>query len=78
MKGGVYLAKKELCHFGERIEHRIVDIRQTDKWLIDEVRTDTGKFFDRSYLHKIKTGELSTPGIVASICKILEIPAPTE
>lgn len=67
------MAKKELCEFGKQIEHQIVELRQTDKWLIDQVREDTGKFFDRSYLHKIKTGQISTPGIVASISKILDI-----
>ena len=72
------MPKKELCHFGKQIEHRIVEIRQTDKWLIDQVREDTGKFFDRSYLHKIKTGQLTTPSIVTSISKILEIPAPKD
>ena len=72
------MAKKELCEFGKHIEHQIVEIRQTDKWLIDQVREDTGKFFDRSYLHNIKTGELSTPSIVTSISKILGIPVPKE
>ncbi|MDD7634068.1 MAG: hypothetical protein PUK20_03955 [Firmicutes bacterium] len=42
-------------------------------WLIDEVKKDTGLYFDRSYLHKIMVGTLSTPAIVESIKRILEI-----
>lgn len=66
--------KKPLCEFGQNIEIRLVKINRTNAWLIDEVAKDTGKYFDRSYLHKIKTGEVATPGIVSSIRKILELP----
>ena len=45
-------------------------------WLIAQVKKDTGKSFDRSYLHKIEVGELTTPGIISSIRKILELPTP--
>lgn len=67
--------KKPLCEFGQEIEICLVKINRTNAWLIDQVAKDTGKYFDRSYLHKIKTGEAATPGIVASICRILDIPA---
>lgn len=70
--------KKPLCEFGQKIEICLVKTNRTNAWLIDQVAKDTGKYFDRSYLHKIKTGEAATPGIVASICRILDIPAPTE
>ena len=63
--------KKPLCAFGEQIEISLVKLNRTNAWLIAEVAADTGKYFDRSYLHKVKTGEIQTPGIVASICKIL-------
>ena len=65
--------KKPLCEFGQNIEIRLVKINRTNAWLIDQVAKDTGKYFDRSYLHKIKTGEIATPSIVASICKILNL-----
>lgn len=66
--------KKPLCEFGQNIEIRLVKINRTNAWLIDQVAKDTGKYFDRSYLHKIKTGEVATPGIVSSIRKILDLP----
>lgn len=68
--------KKPLCKFGQRIEISLVKINRTNAWLIDQVAKDTGKYFDRSYLHKIKTGEVATPSIVSSICKILDIDLP--
>ena len=41
--------------------------------VIEQVKEDTGRYFDRSYLHKVKTGEIETPGILKSISKILNI-----
>lgn len=70
---GIVLPKKQLCQFGKEINHALVDINQPKEWLIEKVRQDTGKYFDRSYLHKIETGELATPGIVASINRVLQL-----
>lgn len=67
------MSRKEICDFGKEINHALVDINQPKAWLIAEVRRDTGKYFDRSYLHKIQTGSLSTPSIVESIRKILNL-----
>lgn len=63
--------KKPLCELGEQIEISLVKINRTNAWLIAEVSADTGRYFDRSYLHKVKTGKIQTPGILASIRKIL-------
>lgn len=63
----------KVCDFGKEIKKRLVDINQTQEWLITEVSQDTGKYFDGGYLQRILRGEISTPGIVASICKILEM-----
>lgn len=70
--------KKPLCNFGQKIEIQLVKINRTNAWLIEQVERDTGRYFDRSYLHKIKTGEIATPGIVSSICKILGIDSQEE
>lgn len=66
--------KKPLCAFGEKIEIWLVKNNKTNAWLIEQVSQDTGLYFDRSYLHKVKTGEIFTPRIVTSICKILDLP----
>ena len=77
------MPRKELCQLGREINHALVDVNQPKDCLLytsrahERVQTDTGRYFDRSYLHKIQTGELATPGIVASIRKILALPNDT-
>ena len=66
------------CDFGKEIKKRLVDIEQTQEWLIAEVSKDTGKYFDSGYLHRILRGELATPGIVASINRILQLDNNTD
>lgn len=63
----------QLTEFGKSIEKRLIDLNEPQKWLIEKVKQDTGLYFDDSYMHKIKTGKISTPSIVNSICKILDI-----
>lgn len=47
-------------------------------WLIERVQEVTGLYFDRSYMYKIQTGQLSTPKIVQAIREILELPNQQE
>lgn len=68
----------KLCNFGKEIKKRLVDIDKNQEWLIAQVKADTGLYFDCSYLYKVLIGTIATPSIVASICRILDIPAPTE
>ena len=65
----------KVCEFGKEIKKKLVDLDQTQDWLIEQVRADTGLFFVSSYMHKILTGKLQTPKIIESISKILEIDA---
>ena len=57
---------------------RLIDIDHDQIWLINQVRERTGLYFDSSYLHKIRTGKLATPKILAAIREILDLPAETE
>lgn len=66
----------KVCAFGKEIKKKLVDINQSQEWLIQKVKEETGLYFDSGYLHKILRGELSTPGIISSIRKILELPEP--
>lgn len=68
----------KLCSFGKEIKKRLVDIDKNQEWLIAQVKADTGLYFDSSYLYKVLTGTIATPSIVSSICRILDIPQPTE
>lgn len=61
-----------LTPFGKEIKKWLVDNDRDQNWLIDQVSTLTGLYFDRSYLHKIMTGKLNTPSIVNAIHCILE------
>ncbi len=70
------MPKKELCRLGKEINHALVDLNERKEWLIQKVKEDTNLYFDSSYLHKIETGELKTPGIIRSICGILNIENP--
>lgn len=64
---------KSFCGFGKDIKKRLVDIDQTQNWLIDEVKNKTGLYFDSSYLYKVMSGRIATPSILQAICEILEI-----
>lgn len=65
--------------FGKEIKKKLVDMDKNQNWLILEVASRTGLYFDSSYLHKIMTGQLNTPKIIQAIREILEIPdAPTS
>lgn len=66
----------KICEFGKEIKKKLVDIDQSQEWLMERVREDTGKYFDSWYLHRIMRGESTTSTMVASICKILDLPVP--
>lgn len=63
----------KLSEFGKDISKRLIDLDKPQTWLIEEVRSKTGLYFDDSYMYKIKTGQLSTPKIVQAIRDILDI-----
>lgn len=64
-----------LTEFGKEVKKKLVDLGETDKWLIEQVREKTGLYFDDSYLYKIRSGKLATPKIVTAIREILDLPA---
>jgi len=64
---------KQTTEFGKAVKKKLVDLDQTQRWLIDEVKSDTGLYFDSGYLHRILVGEEKTPSIITSITKILDI-----
>ena len=61
------------CDFGKTVKKKLVDIDQTQAWLIEQVRADTGLYFDSSYLYKVMAGRRNAPNIIQSIRKILDI-----
>lgn len=66
--------------FWKAVKHRLIDMGQTQEWLMEEVRKKTaspekpkGMFIDSPYLQKILRGERKSQKIVSAICEILEI-----
>jgi hypothetical protein len=64
----------QLTVLGKEIKKKLVDIEQTQAWLIEQVKGKTGLFFDGSYLHKIMVGERAAPQIVQAIRDVLSLP----
>lgn len=64
----------QFTSFGKDVAKRLIDMDHDQLWLIDRVKKKTGLYFDSSYLHKIRTGQLATPKIVTAIREILDLP----
>ena len=61
------------CNFGKEVKKKLVDIDQTQKWLMEQISAKTGLYMDGFYLHKILTGQSANPKIVAAIQEILDL-----
>ena len=61
------------CDFGKEVKKKLVDIDQTQKWLMERITEKTGLYMDGFYLHKILTGQSASPRIVAAIREILDL-----
>lgn len=59
--------------YGKLILKRLVDLEQTQAWLIKQVRAKTGLYFDGSYLYRLRMGEIHNPRFVQAINEILGI-----
>lgn len=70
-----------MSDFGKEIKKRLIDLGETQEWLIEQVRERTGDYFDGSYLWRIMVGRIPAdrgnfgkPGKADVIREILEIP----
>jgi len=62
---------RNISPYGLEIKKKLLEMGQTQNWLIERVREKTNLYFDTSYLHKILTGAEETPTIVRAINEIL-------
>jgi hypothetical protein len=61
-----------MCDYGEKINIRLVELRRTNTWLVEEVKKAyPNHYFDSSLLHKIKAGEVKKSGAIPIINEIL-------
>lgn len=72
------MSKTKVSDFGKQVKIRLIELGQTQEWLIEQVKEKTGDFFDSSYLHRILSGKLPAetgrngkPGKAAVIREIL-------
>jgi hypothetical protein len=64
--------------FGLCVKTELLRRGLDQKRLESLVSEDTGMFVDAGYMYKILTGQRNPEKIIASICKILDIPVPKE
>lgn len=63
----------KVSDFGKEIKIRLIEIGKTQNWLIEQIKTRTGLYFDDGYLYKVLTGKNKNPKIVEAIKQILEM-----
>ena len=64
----------QLTVFGKEVKKKLVDIGQSQAWLMDKINGKTGLFIDSGYMYKSLTGKRNAPKIVSAIRDILELP----
>ena len=67
-----------ITDYGKQIKMRLIENGMSQNELIKAVTTDTGLYFDSSYLTKVLNGKNSNPKIRESINKILQLEDSTE
>ena len=72
------MQKSKLTDFGLCVKTELLRQGMSQAELEKSVSEETGLFVDSGYMYKILTGQRSPEKIVSSICRILDIPAPTE
>ena len=70
--------KNSLTGFGRNVKIRLLDLGQTQNWLIEQAQQRTDKYIDTSNIYKIMTGQLNSPEIVRAICEVLDISYPQD
>ena len=64
---------KGITEYGKAIKGKLMDINETQDWLVGQVAAHTGMYFDTSYLHKVMVGKLKSEKILNAINEILQI-----
>lgn len=67
------MRKKSLTPFGLSIKARLLDIDQTQEWLIAQAKQRTGMYVDSSNLNKLMTGQRNSQRLESAIREILNL-----
>lgn len=61
--------------FGIETNLRLMEMNQTQAWLIEEIKKEMPeRYIDSSLMSRILTGRVNSPDIISVIGKILDIP----
>ena len=66
-------ALAQVTEYGKSVKKRLIDINQTQEWLMKRITEKTGRFVDSGYLYKIFSGQRKAPAITTAINEILEL-----
>lgn len=64
----------QFTEFGKRTKKALIDMGETQGWLMKQVEASTGLFVDSGYMYKVLTGQRSAPKIAQAIREILNLP----
>lgn len=62
-----------MSNFEYRVKERLLFLKKTQSWLIDEIKKRHDCFLDSAYISKIISGKRNAPEIKKLICEILDI-----
>lgn len=63
----------QLTEFGKAVKHELLERGESQSWLIELVKQNTGLFCDSSYMSKILHGGYGSPKIIEAIREILDL-----
>lgn len=69
------MLKRPLTPLGKQIKMSLLDLNETQEWLISQAREKTGMYVDSSNLYKLMTGRLHSKRLESAIREVLKIPA---
>lgn len=61
----------QFTEYGRAVKKTLIDMGQSQEWLMSQVSERTGLFVDNGYMYKILTGKRNAPKIVAAIDEVL-------
>ncbi len=67
------MAKFQMTPLGIAMKIKLMQMGQTQAWLIQQCKHMTGMYVDCSNLHKIMTGQLNSPKLEHAIKTILQL-----
>lgn len=68
------MRKRALTPFGAAVKVKLLNMNQTQEWLIAQAKERAGMYVDSSNLYKLMHGQLNSQKLESAIREILQIP----